>query len=545
MMRRFRVGAVSAVAVGTLWACAGAQTGSHAVVGASAVRESVKLAEAPGGPFVPGRANAERKAKLVGLGTRLDEVYRSRFDEAGATAAVVGVVLEGELVDSRAFGVRDAGTRAAVDVDSVFRIGSLTKSFTATAIAKLREEGKVELDAPAERYLPELVKVRGANAVGRMTVRHLLTMTSGLPFDDVWGPVSFGWSAEQLREFLGSSAELMNAPGDKYAYSNLGYALLGQIVERVTGLEFRDYLSREVLAPLGMSSSGWQAVAAERLAVGYFLKDGKLVEEPRPNDGVFAPAGGLYTTLRDYARYAAFQLSAYGGDSQGGPLGRSSVRELHRGQAWMRWGDDVPVASRSDDGKIGLMASSYGYGWVNVTTCHYEGLVQHGGFEPGYFASARLLPRDGLAVVVFSTTSAVGDQKTFERAFAVLSEGGMLDRAQAVSPELTRASANVSRLYERWDPEIARSTFDPDSAKYSFIASMEQSFVKLRGEHGACQPAGGIAASSSKQGRFLLNCERGSVEFNLMLSPMPGDRLQFLEWRENRPLARVGAPCGE
>jgi CubicO group peptidase (beta-lactamase class C family) len=544
-MGRAGLGAVSVIAVGTLWACAGAPPAPEAPDGQVGARAAVVTPAPADEAFVVGKADAERKAKLVGLSARLDEVYRARFEEAKATAAVVGVVLEGELVYARAFGVRDVTTGAGVDVDSVFRIGSLTKSFTASAIAKLRDAGKLDLDAPAERYLPELAKVRGASPAAPMTVRHLLTMTSGLPYDDTWGPVTFGWNADELRAFLASGAELLSAPGDRYAYSNLGYALLGQIVERVSGLGFREYLERELLRPLGMSSSGWQAREQARLAIGYFLRDGKPLEEPRPDDGVFAPAGGLYTTLHDYARYAAFQLSAYAEEPGGGPLRSSSVRELHRGHAWMRWGDDVPVASRERDGKLGLNAASYGFGWVNLTTCNYEGLVQHGGFEPGYFAVARLMPRDGLAVVAFSTTASVGDKRTFERALGVLREGGLLRGSNPVSPELTRAGANVSRLFERWDRELARATFDPDSAKYSFIASIEQSFERLRGEHGACRPAGAIVASSSKQGRFLMNCERGSVQFSLLLSPVPGDRLQLLEWRANEPLPTPGATCSE
>jgi CubicO group peptidase (beta-lactamase class C family) len=180
--------------------------------------------------FAPGRTDPARRAKLLSLAPQLDDYYRAKLAEARATGAIVGIVLDGELVYAQGFGVRDVESQAPIDADTVFRVGSLTKGFTAAAVLKLRDEGRLVLDAPAALYLPELEPTRGLTRdAGAITLRQLLTMTSGLPHDDMWGAVSFGYSSEQLTGLLKAGLQLASAPGETYAYSNLGYALLGKI----------------------------------------------------------------------------------------------------------------------------------------------------------------------------------------------------------------------------------------------------------------------------------------------------------------------------
>jgi len=181
-----------------------------------------------------------------------------------------------------------------------------------------------------------------------MTVRHLLTMSAGLPYDDQWGAVTFGKSDTELGAILRAGVVLASHPGERYGYSNLGYALLGRIVERASGEGFRSYVARQVFEPLGMRSSVWGSsdIAPGRLAVGYFRDGDRLVAEPHEPEGAFAPPGGLYTSLNDFGRYVAFQLSAYPPRDapESGPLRRSTLREMHAGERWMRFGPDLPLA---------------------------------------------------------------------------------------------------------------------------------------------------------------------------------------------------------
>jgi CubicO group peptidase (beta-lactamase class C family) len=492
--------------------------------------------------FTPGRAHPERRAKLAALAPRLDEHLRAKLAEARATGLAAGIILEGELVYERGFGVRDVRSNAPVDADSVFRIASLTKSFAAAAVLQLRDEGKVVLDAPAATYLPELGALAAPTRdAPPMTVRHLLTMASGLPYDDMWGPVTFGLGDDELARLVRSGVTLATAPGERYAYSNLGYAFLGKIVERVSGVRFRAYVTANLLQPLGMRGAVWESgdVAAGRLVVGYRREGDRLAEEPRPSDGVFDAAGGLYTSLRDYARYAAFQLAAYPprDDPESGPLRRSTLREMHDGQRWSLWrGEGVPVVARSADGKLSLSAASYGFGWLNNTTCVREGFVQHGGFEPGYWSTVHLLPKHGIGVVVFSATGAVG-WRSLEGTLAILREGGVIapPTERPVAPALLQARETMSRLLEAWDPAVVARSYDEQSLRYAWHANLREELAALSRAHGRCQPDGPLRPYSRSHGAWRLRCERGAIEFTTFLTPSDPPRIQSSQWKEEFP----------
>jgi CubicO group peptidase (beta-lactamase class C family) len=518
---------------GTICACANTVAVTHPPKAASPSAAPRAL-----GSFIPRPAPSEKKLTLQALRPQLDELYGARFAQSGATAAVVGIVMEGELVYQGSFGALDATRGARPNADTSFRIGSLTKSFAATAILQLRDEGKLTLDEPAVRYVAELAKVRGlATGSPAITIRHLLTMTSGLAYDDTWGPVSYGYDAHELRRFFDEGVNLASQPGEQVAYSNLGYALLGLIIERITQRSFRDYVTQNVLEPLDMSSSGW-APPAHGMAIGYHRKGDVLVPEPHPDDGVFAPAGGIYSTLRDFSRYVGFQLAAYAEPAvaEAAPLLRATVREMHRGHAWMRWSHDAPVAGYdAKRGGLKLMASSYGFGWVNNTTCDYEGLVQHGGYEPGYYAYVRLLPRHGLGVIVLSATAAIGDYETFRAALDLLKQRGLLDPVPPVTPELSDAQLRVNRLLADWDDELGRATFDPGSLQYSWFKSIGDELQKLAREHGACEPEGALLPSNATQASWRMRCTRGAIDFSLWLNPATRPRVQLLTYKQYPP----------
>ena len=497
----------------------------------------------PHAPFTPGRAEPIQKEKLLALASRLDEHFQKQFDAAGATGLAVGIILQGELVYARGFGVQDVQTKTPVGVDSVFRIASMTKSFTAAAILGLCDHGKLSLDAPAATYLPELAAAPPTRDSAPITIRHLLTNASGLAYDDSWGVVSFGTTEAELTRILGAGLTFGHAPGERYGYSNLGYALLGRIVERVSHTRFRDHVTTHLLRPLGMSSTVWEStdVPPARLAVGYRRNTAPPLPEPRPPSAAFDAAGGLYSSLRDYARYAAFHLAAHPArdDPESGPLRRSSLREMHAGQRWARWrGDHVPLARRTAAGDLALEVASYGHGWLELTTCDHEGIVQHFGGEPGYWSTVHLLPRRDLGVVTFSTTAAVGS-RAFAGALARLRDGGALPPLHAPPPHpaLVETTAAVDRLLERWDPALADRTFDPASRRFPWMSNLEAELARLSHDHGPCRRAGPLTTRSRTQATWRLECERGAIDFSAALTPSVPPRLQILEWTTQPPNA--------
>jgi CubicO group peptidase (beta-lactamase class C family) len=481
-----------------------------------------------------------RRERLRALAPSLDEYLHVRRAALRATGAALGIVLDGELAYSGAVGLRDAERSEPVGVDTVFRMASLTKSFTALAALKLRDEGKLALDAPLGEYLPGLRLVGLAPDAPAPSVRQLLTMTSGLPYDDEWGAVTLGFDAPAFDALMASGVALSSAPGERFAYSNLGYALLGRVIAAASGDGYRDYVREALLAPLGMTATVWEAgdVQPERLAVGYRRERDALLAAERPSDGEFAAAGGLYTSVRDYARYMAFQLAAYppraGADA--GPVRRSTLREMHAGQRVFRWGDDVPLARHGAGGRIALSAPSYGLGWVRQTTCAYDGIVQHGGFEPGYFAYVRLLPREALGMVAFSTTAALGDYETFEHVLGMLRSAGVLESAPSPpAPALVEAADALTRLLARWDEPLAAASLDPHALRSMWLGRLREDFAALDAKLGACSREGPVSSDEPSRGRFRLACARGALQLELLLTPAVPPRVQAVHVREEMP----------
>jgi hypothetical protein len=311
--------------------------------------------------------------------------------------------------------------------------------------------------------------------------------------------------------------------------------LLGKAVERVSNVSYRDYVTLNVLHPLGMRASVWEAkdVPPARLAIGYRRVGEQLVEEPRAPDGVFAPAGGLYTSLHDYARYLAFQLAAYPprDDPETGPVRRSTLREMHEGQRWIRGDKDTPIVRVTDEGVV-LGAASYGFGWTNATSCTDDGRVQHGGFEPGYYNWVVMMPKARVGFVALSTTGHVGLASRFG-VFDILRRAGLLTVPEPTPhPALAAAQATLPTLLAAWDSALYARTFDADSLKYSWNEGMRERFEALARDHGACQTKGQLKVYGPLHADLRLSCERGAITFDVLLSPATPPRAQHVEITE-------------
>jgi CubicO group peptidase (beta-lactamase class C family) len=260
----------------------------------------------------------------IELSTRVGEVL-NRWPTAGLA---VGVVRGGSLSWFHGHGVADAGSNTPVTKNTVFRIASITKTITAVAVMQLWERGVVELDAPANDYLRAYRLIPAKAGVRPATVRHLLTHTAGVravrtPLDLLrpalgWGaPV--GRSAPSLAEYYQGGLRVDVEPGTKWAYSNHGFATLGQIVEDVSGLLFDRYLRERVFGPLGMESS--DLIRSERvrsrLATGYALGSGGL-KAVTDRENATPGAGGAYSTTSDMARFLSALLG--GGANEHGSV---------------------------------------------------------------------------------------------------------------------------------------------------------------------------------------------------------------------------------
>jgi CubicO group peptidase (beta-lactamase class C family) len=258
--------------------------------------------------------DADRLKKIEATYPVIDQLYKDYAEKNHWPGTAYGIVVDGKLVHTGGIGYTDIAKKLPVDATSEFRIASMTKSLTAMAILKLRDEGKLKLDDPAYLYIPEM---KGTKYLTKdatpITVRNLLTHTAGYPEDNPWGDRQLAVSDAQLIAIYKKGVQFSTNPGLGYEYSNLGFATLGYIIKKVSGQTYQTYITNNILKPLGMLHTYWEydAVPKDKLAHGYRWLDGQWVEQPLLHDGAYGAMGGLITSIEDFSKYMALHLNAW------------------------------------------------------------------------------------------------------------------------------------------------------------------------------------------------------------------------------------------
>ncbi|MEO5965350.1 MAG: serine hydrolase domain-containing protein, partial [Candidatus Limnocylindrales bacterium] len=244
----------------------------------------------------------------------VDAIFE-RFHVSGAAPGFAyGVVIDGALVHTGGRGTLRVGEVEPPDADSVFRIASMTKSFTAATILGLRDEGVVRLEDDVATWVPELSGLTPWSSDSPpITLRALLTMSAGLPTDDPWGDRQQDLAADAFLGLLKGGLELAWPAGTRFEYANLGFAILGLVIARAAGSEYRAVVEDRILGPLRLGGTGFDAahVEPERLAHGYVKHGDDWIEQPTAAHGAFAPMGGLFSTVRDLATWAGWLAAAF------------------------------------------------------------------------------------------------------------------------------------------------------------------------------------------------------------------------------------------
>jgi CubicO group peptidase (beta-lactamase class C family) len=297
--------------------------------------------------------------------------------------AAVGITHEGEE-EVAGLGVTNVEHPLPVDQETLFQIGSITKTFTGTAVMRLVEAGTLDLDEPVRTYLPEL-RLADDDVARRVTTRHLLTHTAGWEgdyFDDL-GP-----GDDALARMVDAIAELPQVTplGQVWSYNNAGFYVAGRVVEVASGKTFEAAIRELVLEPLGLTMSFFFAddVITHRFAVGHFIEEENVVvARPWPIGRAAHPAGGLVCTAKDLLRYARFHM----GD---GVIGDGTRLLSPESMALMR----TPHASASGRNEIGLT-------WF-VHPLDAGRTLEHGGGTNGQVSLLSILPERAFAAVVLA-----------------------------------------------------------------------------------------------------------------------------------------------
>jgi len=309
---------------------------------------------------------------------RIDAMAAAELTKDNVASVTVGVVHGANLAWTKSYGLADMEKQIPATRDTVYRIGSITKQFTALMLLQLVQDGKVKLSDPVDKYFPEVNTVQGrlANAPP-ITLVQLATMTSGMGREPanlpkyLVGPVS-QWEAVLVSAL--SETKFDHEPDTQFLYSNIGYAILGATLARAAGMSYVNHVQHKIFTPLGMARTAFEPDDAIRaqLAKGYEVDRGGKVsfDDPmREHDGrgYKVPNGAMYTTVSDLARFLSFQLGE-------GPETVLKTQVL---------ADNLTRVNSSN----GSLTSGYGIGF-QISRRGEEVFLGHGGSVAGYNAQA-------------------------------------------------------------------------------------------------------------------------------------------------------------
>jgi CubicO group peptidase (beta-lactamase class C family) len=470
----------------------------------------------------------------------VDRLMRDFAARERVPGAIWGIVRDGELVHVGTAGYRELSGKSPVTPDTVFRIASMTKSFTAMAILKLRDEGKLALDDPAEKYVPELRGLKYPTTDSpRITVRHLLTHAEGFPEDNPWGDQQLAVTEEEFSAMMRRGIPLSNAPGVAYEYSNYGFAILGRIVSNVSRMPYRDYVAAQILKPLGMTATTLEprAVPADRLAHGYRWEDEQWKQEPQLPDGAFGAMGGMLTSLTDLARYVSVYTGAWPprDGAETAPISRAALREMQ--QIWR----SRPATATMRGDAMQLNAGGYGYGLRVSQSCDFTHAVAHSGGLPGFGSLMHWLPEYGVGILAMGNRTYTSWGAVATEALAELQKSGAIaPRVAKPSPELVAARDAVSQLVTEWDDrradQLAAVNLFLDRSKERRRREIEA----LRAKVGACRPPDAFTfVENALRGTWTMSCERGNLDVSITLAPTMPPTVQYLEVTPARPQSRA------
>lgn len=320
----------------------------------------------------------------------------NELDAWGVPGCGVAAIADGKVALSDGFGLRDVGADLPVTPRTLFAIGSATKSFTATAVGTLVEDGLVEWDKPVRDYLPAF-RLHDPVATERVTPRDLLCHRTGIPRHD------FVWYGHPGRPRADLVERLRHLPPNKdlrqvLQYSNLGYVAAGHLVEVITGMNFDDYVSTRLLKPLGMEQSNLSVAVSEAsqdFSKPHERRDGEVVATLPRDINAIAPAGGINSCVEDMLRWLHVNLDAHREVSDE-VIAAETIRQMHRLQMVIEEDTSWPESTRF----------GYGLGW-EVGQYRGHRIVEHQGGIDGFVTECMLVPHAGVGVVVLTNSMSV------------------------------------------------------------------------------------------------------------------------------------------
>ncbi len=339
---------------------------------------------------------AQVPSALAATLAELDASLTTDFAKDGIGGVSVGVVSGASLVWSKQYGDAESESKRAPTNDTAYRIGSITKQFTALALLQLVEDGKMRLTDPLEKYVPEVKSAKNAFAgTPPITLLQVATMHSGLAREPGCGQHSVGGLSVWQKKVIDClpDTSYANEPGTTFLYSNIGYASLGLAIERAAGKPFTAFVTDRILRPLGMSRTGWEPTPDLRrdLAHGYQRPPNggagsrTAADRELEGRGYRVPNGALFSTVTDLAKFVAWKL----GEGPAGIL-KKETQDANYSRIFVS-GQPNPQSP--------AFSSGYGVGF-QVSRRGEVVMLGHGGSTAGYHAAALVNRPTKLGVIV-------------------------------------------------------------------------------------------------------------------------------------------------
>ncbi|MEP7201757.1 MAG: serine hydrolase domain-containing protein [Ilumatobacteraceae bacterium] len=442
-----------------------------------------------------------------------------------------GVVADGELVLT---GAHASEPDPLPSEHTVFRIASMTKSFTASSILILRDRGLLRLDDVVADITPEFSCLVGPTTDSPpITVRHLLSMSGGMATDDAWADRHLDISDEQLDELVGNGLSFAWAPQTRGEYSNLGFAMLGRIVKRVSGRRVQDFITEQLLQPLGMNRTTWLRPTHDDWARPFDVKDDQRVPDIEPlGDGAIAPMGGLWSCVSDLARWVRWFADAFpprdGADD--GPLCRSSRREMQQVQRSFAT-SHAPATGEGDEAvPERIEGGGYGFGLFVAHDTRFGHFVTHSGGLPGYGSNMRWVPGRSVGVIALGNATYVPMSMMARRMLEILDDHGLVPEVPvAPGAALLDAAHRLAALLSDWSDNAAGELFADNLALDDSFENQARRATDLTVPHGPLRLER-VTTDTPMRGQAAMRHADGTERLiDLELSPLVPPRVQFYE----------------
>jgi CubicO group peptidase (beta-lactamase class C family) len=478
----------------------------------------------------PAVALAQNAATLAEI-DRVMEHYRL---DAHIPGMVWGVVKDGKLVHVKAAGVQELDQKRPVTADTLFRIASMTKAFTALSILKLRDDGKLALDAPAETYVPELKALKYPTEDSpKIRVRELITHTAGFVTDDPWGDRQTPLPEADFTKYLASGVPFTRAPAS-------------QMESRTSATPARPHHQQRV-------GHGLRRVRAAHDPASARHDGDQPSRGVRPGGEARSAIAGKTTSGSSSPRWRTAPSGRWAASRRARTTTRSGWRSCCRrgrratrgcrpvnARACVSWRRAHYPVLRVRPGASGRdacrMAGTYAMGFNAAMDCELGLTLSHGGGYPGYGSHVLVLPDHGVGIFALANRTYAGPTApVWDAAVAMLRAGDLRGRQTPVSPALSTAYAGVVRVFVSGSVTVTNDLLAMNLLADKDADHWARDLAALKAQVGACDTSAPVRPTGALSGAFTWTCATGRVRGDILLAPTPTPQIQALSFSRVTP----------